>query len=119
MALKTLLELDLSDVQRAEILTIMNQYEGEMEAIRQQSFEARKDLRRALRAEPFDEEGLRKALRGLFSIREESVVLGARMTADLRRVLTPEQQELLKKQRGQRLGRFQGQLDPWAEAQAD
>ena len=111
MNLKSLLELDLSDAQKAEIQKILNQREGEMAALRQQSFQARKDLRNALRSEPLDESDLRLAYKALSSVREEHLVQGAKLRAELKQILTPEQQELLKKQRGQRLERHKGRPD--------
>ena len=111
MSLKSLLELDLSDAQKTEILKITNQHEEEMAALRQQSFQARKDLRKALRSEPLNENDLRKAYQALSSVMEEHLVQGARMRAELKQILTPEQQELLKKQRGQRMERRKGLLD--------
>ncbi|MCJ7594534.1 MAG: Spy/CpxP family protein refolding chaperone [Desulfobacterales bacterium] len=105
MNLKSLLELDLSDAQKAEIQKIINQREGEMAALKQQSFPARKDLRKALRSEPLDENDLRKAYQALSSFREEHLVQGAKLRAELKQILTPEQRELLKKQKGHRMER--------------
>ena len=119
MNLKSLLDLDLSDPQKAEILKIINQHEGEMAALRQQSFQARKDLRQALQSEPLNENDLRKAYQTLSSAREEHLVQGARMRAELKQLLTPEQLELLKKQREQRMDRLKGRLDIGPQPQGD
>ena len=116
---RSLLELDLSDAQKAEILKVLNQHEGEMAALREQSFQARRDLRRALRSDPLDENDLRKAYKVLSSVREEHLVLGARMRAELKQIFTPQQQELLKKQRERRWGRHWGRLDTGPTPQAD
>ena len=119
MNLKSLLELDLSDAQKAEIQKIINQREGEMAALRQQSFQAGKDLRKALRSESLDENDLRLAYQALSSVREEHLVQGARLRAKFKQILTPEQLELLKKQREQRLERHKGRLEMGPKPQGD
>lgn len=117
--LRTLLQLDLSETQRTEIMKILDQYEVQLEGIRKRSFRAGKDLRKALRAEPNNEENLRTAYRALSSVREEHLVLGARMAAELKEVLTPEQRALLKTQRGQRLGSLRDHFERRAESEED
>jgi len=119
MNLKSLLELDLSDAQKTEIQKLISQREEEMAALKQQSFQAGKDFRKALRSEPLNESGLRLAYKALSSVREEHLVQGARLRAELKQILTPEQLELLKKQRGHRMERPGGRLEMGPKPQGD
>ena len=119
MGLKTILSLDLSDEQEAEIRQILDRYEGEMEAVRERSFHLRRDLRRALREEPVNEGDLRKTFRAQSTVREDHLVLGVRMRAELKQVLSPDQLEILEKQRGQRLERFKDRFCKPAESREE
>ena len=110
MGLKTLLELNLSDSQQTELLTILHKYEDEIEKIRNGSIEASKKLATVIRAEEFDENELRQTFREVSSLGEESLVLRAKMMAELKKVLTQEQKTLLNERRAQMGGRIKGLL---------
>ena len=111
MGLKAFLSLNLSESQEAEIMKILDRHEGEMEALRERGFQARQDLRKALRAEPLNEDGLRQAFRAVSSVREEQLVLKVRMREDLNKILSPAQRDLLKEKRGQGPQGFRGRPD--------
>ena len=113
--LRAFLELKLSDAQQVEMMNIINKYRDEREGLRDGMMEARKNLLAVLRAEPFNEEGAREAFRKASSVREEMFILRAKMISELKTILTPEQQELLKERRAQRLERFKKRFETWAE----
>jgi Spy/CpxP family protein refolding chaperone len=90
------LELKITDTQRAAITEIIGKYRNQSENLRDGLFKARRHLREVLSAEPFNEEEARKAFREASAAREEMFVLRAKMTAEMKTVLTPEQISLLK-----------------------
>ena len=116
--LKTLLELKLSDTQQAEMMNIVNKYQKERESLRSSSMEARKNLSAVLRAEQFNEEQARKAFREASAARENMFVLKAKMMAELKAVLTPEQLESLKERKAQRIERMRHRFETGPEGKA-
>jgi Spy/CpxP family protein refolding chaperone len=117
--LKTLIELNLSDSQESVILGIIEKYERDRENTVNSLREARKNLRRALQAIEVNEEKVREAYRQTVPIREELLVMRARMMAELKTVLTAEQRQLLEDRKAQRLQRLKGRLGPWLEDRND
>ena len=95
--LKALMALDLSDSQKAEIKSILNNYKEERNEIRTQLLDAKKDAMENLHGKPFDEENTRLAFRKISPIMENAMVLKAKIMSELRTVLTPEQRDALKK----------------------
>ena len=104
--LKMLLELKLSDTQQAQMTNIINKYQKERETLRDTTMQARKNLSAVLRAEQFNEEQARKAFREASAARENMFVSRAKMMAELKAVLTPEQLESLKERKAQRIERM-------------
>jgi Spy/CpxP family protein refolding chaperone len=95
--LKTFLELNLTDAQRSQLLNILDKYQTERKNVAHDSFKARRNLFKALHAEPFNETNVRAAFEQLSSVREDSFVLKARMLSEMKAVLTPDQIALLHK----------------------
>jgi protein CpxP len=109
--LKAFLDLKLTDAQQGEMMNIINKFENEREPLRNRMIEARRSLSAALHAEQFNEIDARKAFKEVSETREEMFVLGARMMAELKTVLTPEQKEQLKERRTQRRERMKHRLE--------
>ncbi len=108
-------DLKLSDAQQESITNIINKYQDQRETLWNSMVEARKNLRVVLQAEHFNEEGARKAYREASALREDMFVLRAKMMAELRAVLTPEQLELLKERKAKRLERKKKRFGAWTE----
>ena len=117
--LKTLIELNLSDSQQSVILSIIEKYEKDREKTLSSLREARRNLWTALQATEVNEERIRDAYRQAVPIREELLVMRARMMAELKTVLTREQRQLLEERKTQKLQRLKGRFGPWLEEQDD
>ena len=102
MGLKTFIELDLSGSQKSQALNILEKYQRERQDTLDSLLEARKHLSKVIHAEEFNEDDVRKAYRQVSSIEEELFVLRAKIMAELRSVLNPEQIELLRERKAQR-----------------
>jgi Spy/CpxP family protein refolding chaperone len=117
--LKAFLQLKLSDSQQVHMMNILNKYETDRESLRNSIMEVRKNLSAILHAEKFNNEHARKAFREASAVREEMFVLKAKMMAELRAVLTPEQREFLKDRRAHRMERIRHRFDTWLENKAE
>ena len=115
MGLKTFMELNLSDSQRSQVLNILEKYQRGRQDTLDGLLEARKHLSTVIHAEEFNEDDVRKAYRKLSSIEEGLFVLRAKMMAELRAVLNPEQIELLRERRAQRTEKMRGRLETWLQ----
>ncbi len=101
LGLRTLMELDLSDSQKAEVSNLIDKYRETGEQLRDQLLEAKEASMDVILAEPFDEEKVRQAFQEISPLLEEMMVLKASFMAELRQVLNPEQQELLEEKRAE------------------
>jgi len=113
--LKTLIQLNFSDYQKSQILSIIEKYENERESIERSLREARENFTRVLEPEPFNEDEVRNALRRTAPIREELLVTRLKMMAELKAVLTPEQNQLFKELRAQKFERRKARGGAWLE----
>jgi Spy/CpxP family protein refolding chaperone len=113
--LKALLELKLTDGQQTALMTVMNKYQDQMENLRGDMKEAGSGVRAVLQAPVFDEQEARKAFRAASAVREDQFVLRAKMFAEMKGLLTPEQLELLKERRAQRFERLRQGLTALSE----
>ena len=109
--LKTMIQLNLSDAQKSQILGIIEKYENEKESLKRSLREARENCARALETEPFNEAEVRNALRQSAPIKEELLVMRLKMMAELKTVLTPEQRQLFENLRGKRFNRLKARGD--------
>ena len=89
-------ELNLSEDQKEQVEAIIARYQDEKESLVENLREAREQLSTMIFAEGFDEAAVRQAFQRVSSIMEELVVLKAKMIAELRTVLDPEQIGYLK-----------------------
>jgi Spy/CpxP family protein refolding chaperone len=104
--LEALLELKLSENQRAQLIKIINKYEEQRKGFRNRMIEARKNLWGVLKAANFNEENARKAFREASAVREDMFVLRAKMMSEMKSLLTPEQLQLLQEGKAQRYERM-------------
>ena len=110
--LKTLLELNLTDDQRAKILSIIGKYETDRDLTRNSLRDARKGLRTALQASEFNEATIRAAYQQISKLREDQLVTRLKMMGELKSLLTQDQLDLLKARKGQRMEKFEGGKNP-------
>lgn len=94
--LEAFLELKLSDSQQEQMKGILARYKDQRRNLRGSLKDARKNMRSVLGAAVFNEEDVRKAFQQLSSVRGELFLCRARMMAELRGVLNPEQLQMLK-----------------------
>jgi Spy/CpxP family protein refolding chaperone len=97
--LRTLLQLDLSDEQKSELLNILNRYKAESETFMEDMMVAGEEMKALRNAQEFNEGQVREAFRKLSSVREELLVLGAKMMEEMKGVLSDEQIKFLKEHR--------------------
>ncbi|MDH3775185.1 MAG: Spy/CpxP family protein refolding chaperone, partial [Deltaproteobacteria bacterium] len=119
LGLKTLIQLNLSDSQKSRILSIIEKYENDIESAKNNLRQARHNIRAAMQAGEFNENAIRNAHRQAAPIKEELLVLGAKMKAEMKTVLTPEQLQLLEERKAERIERFRDRLDSRFENHKD
>lgn len=119
LGLKTLIELNLSDTQKSQLLSIIDKYEKDMEIARNNLRQARGNIRRVVEAEELNENDLRDACRLAAPIKEDLLVMGAKMKIELKKVLTTEQLQLLQERKARRMERMRDRLDSWFENHKD
>ena len=113
--LRTIIQLDLSDSQKLQLMNIMEKYDNERETLKESLREANKNLAGILESEQPDEAEIRNALRRAAPIKEELLVMRVKMMAELKTVLTPSQLQLLEKRRVHRFGREKARIAPVSE----
>ena len=120
--LRVLLNLDLTDAQKHEAALILSKYRDEGRERRAALRTAMEGLRGTAEADPFDEEAIRAAFKGVAGAGEEMAVHGAKLVAELKGILTPEQKESLEEQRAARHENRKGRrgnrvsfLDEWID----
>jgi len=113
MGLKTLIELNLSDSQKDQVLEILDRYEQEKQNAAESLLDARKHLFTVGHAGEFNEIDIRNAFRQVSSIEEELFVLRVKMMTELEAVLNSEQIELLKDRRTGRTERMRESSEAW------
>jgi Spy/CpxP family protein refolding chaperone len=113
--LKTMIQLDLSDSQKSEIMSILEKYDNKTATLKESLRETRKNLARVLNTEQADENQIRSALRQAAPIKEELFLMRVRMLAQLKKVLTPEQFQLVNQGKAHRLDRWKKRSGPMPE----
>ncbi len=122
LGLRALMDLDLSGSQKAEVRGIIGKYREKGKQIRDQLLEAKEKSMDVIEAEPFDEEKIRQAFQQISPLLEEGMVLKAKLMAELRPVLSPDQLELLKQKKAEHSGRMkkdmhfrESMMDTWLQ----
>jgi Spy/CpxP family protein refolding chaperone len=100
--LQTMLALKLTDAQQQRMSSIIASYQDQRRDLWTQMREARRNIREVLNATSFDEAKAREAYQSASVIREEMFISGAKMMAELKSVLTPEQLNQLKERRARK-----------------
>jgi len=111
MGIRTLKALDLSSEQESTIIDIIDKYNDHRQNSKDDLDDAQRSLREALQAEEMDEGAIRVAFHGVSTIREEMLVMRAKMMSKIKTILTPEQIELLEQQRSERMDRMKRRFD--------
>ena len=94
--LRALMELDLSDAQKAQIAGIMAATKTERETARQNREAVRDILVPVFEADTFNEESVRAAFQQASALMEDGMVIKAKIANQIRAVLTEEQRQLMK-----------------------
>ena len=90
----------------------MEKYDSERGSLKESLREANKNIARVLESDQPDEAEIRNALRRVAPIKEELFVMRVKMMAELKKVLTPKQLQLLERRKGHRLGREKARFGP-------
>ena len=109
--LKMFIELNLSDAQKSDVMSVLNKYQDKRESTREKLREARGTLANAMQSEEINEDGVRTAYRQVSSIQEDLLVFRIQMRSELKALLTPEQSELLKEKRERRFAKMKNHLE--------
>ncbi len=110
--------LDLTADQRTQVREI---FAGHREAMRDNGdriMAAKTALIEATHLAPLDEQAVRDAHRELSAAKEDQAVLRARILADIRGILTPEQQARLTQLKDERIERME-ERRAWRQARID
>lgn len=99
--LRTLMQLDLTDAQKAEVRTIIDKYQEQRKNINLQLRDAKEQLLSAIHAEKFNEENVRQAHGNLSAIMEDLVVLKTKLMSEVKPVLTADQLKVLEEKRAE------------------
>ena len=105
--LQTFLALKLTDAQQEQMQGIIAKYQGQDKELKAKLLETRRNNWKVLSASPFNEANARTAFKDASPIREDMFILRAKMMAELKSVLTPEQVNLLKERRAERFRTFE------------
>jgi protein CpxP len=100
-------QLDLTDGQRDQVRTIVDNHRVELQLLGQRMQEARKAMRQAETADAFNEGAIRAASDTLHAAMTDGAVLRARMRSEVLQVLTPEQRAKARQLQAEREQRLQ------------
>jgi Spy/CpxP family protein refolding chaperone len=104
--LKTFIELNLTENQKADALRIIDGFTAFRGSKKGAMQEARANMKTVVQAETFNEEQAREAFRMATALREDLFVQRVKMMSELKAILSPEQLELLKQKRTERQAKF-------------
>ena len=110
--MQTLLALKLTDAQQERMSSIIASYQEQRKNLWTQMREARRNIREVLNATSFDEAKARDAYQSASVIREEMFISRAKMIAEMKSVLTPEQLNQLKERRTRKFRRAEQSPNP-------
>ncbi|SHJ36278.1 LTXXQ motif family protein [Malonomonas rubra DSM 5091] len=92
--------LDLSEDQQSKIKALMDQQWQNRQGDREEMQAAREAMREARQADPFNEADFRAKAETMNALKTERMIERAKLQADIKAVLTPEQQEKAETLRG-------------------
>lgn len=103
------MDLNLSDAQKNQVQAIITKYRDQRKDMRDEVRQTMRDtMFDAIFAEEFKEENVREAFRKSSEAREDMVVQKAKMIAEIKTILDPEQVELLKERKTQMMEKRRG-----------
>jgi Spy/CpxP family protein refolding chaperone len=95
--LKVLAQLNLTDSQKREVAGILRQHREALQELRNSMFTTRIALMEAVTADEFNEGTVREAARQAAERAAQLAILRGKVFGEIRKLLTPEQQEALRK----------------------
>jgi len=109
MGMNMFMDLNLSDAQKDQVQAIITKYRDQREDMRDEFRQTmRETMFDAIFAEKFNEENVRQAFRKSSEAREDMVVQKAKMFAEIKTILDPEQIELLKERKTRMIEKRRG-----------
>ena len=107
MGMNMFMDLNLSDTQKDQVQAIIMEHRDQMEnTVTELRQTMRETMFNAIFAEEFDEEKVRDAFQETSPAREEMFVQKAKMIAEIKTILDPEQVELLKERKTRMMERW-------------
>lgn len=91
--------LDLTDVQRAQVKSIMDSHQNEFRAVGEKIGAARESMRALLEADVIDESVIRAKSAEAATAEADAAILNAKVRAEVKAILTPEQLQKAKELR--------------------
>ncbi|MBL0716404.1 MAG: Spy/CpxP family protein refolding chaperone [Desulfosarcina sp.] len=123
--LKLLMQLDLTDAQKARILAMLPRYRAEKDARQEELYAMRKRVQALMEADTYNEDEVRQAFREMAPLMEDMAVGRAQFMFDIKSVLTPEQIAFIKdkhanqqRRRGEHRKIRESMLDTWLQTPA-
>ena len=103
--IRALMNLDLTQDQKQAVYDILQKYEDEQQATRENLRLQKKEFHDATAGGTFDEENVRKSFQEMVPAMEDVHVLRAKVHSEVMAVLTDEQLQILQEIRSERAGR--------------
>jgi len=98
-------KLQISDEQMDKIFAVADASRGDYRQLDRQIRDNRKALRAVVESDPYDPQAVAELADIQGNLTTQLIVLNARVRADIRLLLTPEQRERIKQHRSQRRGK--------------
>jgi Spy/CpxP family protein refolding chaperone len=108
--MRGLREVGLTDAQREQIRSILEQHRAEFQELATRGNEARRGVLDAIETEPVDEALIRERSNAAAVVMADAAILGARVRSEIFLILTPEQQEKAKQLRAERAERMRERM---------
>jgi protein CpxP len=115
--LQALRQLDLSVDQKQAVSDIFKKYAADRDKARESVQAARQRMVALMRADKFDEAAIRQSFHETSAAMEEAVVLRARMFAEIKGVLDPDQRKQLAEIQHNREERMEQRKEHWKSGQ--
>jgi Spy/CpxP family protein refolding chaperone len=106
-------QLDLTDAQRDQVRTVMQEHDAELQALMEKVDAARAAQHAAITATPVNEAEIRAKGADLAAAMTETAVLRARIHEQVSQILTPEQRAKAEELRAQRQKRMGERRERW------
>jgi len=123
MGFKLLKELNLSETQKTQIANVLAKYREEGKNLTDSLAQAKKNVLDLVTADEFNEAAIRQAAQNAASVKEELAVMGAKVFAEIKPLLTAEQLNLLKTRKAEMAEKMKShaaskrsKLETWIES---